>query len=86
MARGDQYHCDWCNFSWRTKSDLLPIRCPSCEHNHIINEADSFRKILGKKNILDVDKKNTNKGQEVVEKVIEEKSSVVDKLFRFFRK
>ena len=81
MVSGDQYRCDWCTFSWRTKSDSNPIRCPSCGHGNIINEAESFRKILGKENILDVDKK-VKKKPEVVEEEIEEEKGFFSKIFK----
>lgn len=81
MAEGDQYRCDWCTFSWRTKSDAKPIRCPSCGHGNIINEAESFRKILGKENILDIDKK-VKKQPRVLEEEVEEEKSFFSKIFK----
>jgi hypothetical protein len=72
MAKGDQYGCEWCTFSWKTKSDTIPIRCPSCEDGNIINEVESFRKILGEENILQVDKK-IKKKPKFIEEEVEEK-------------
>ncbi len=82
MAKGDQYCCDWCTYSWRTKSDILPTRCPSCEHENIINETESFRDILGKENILQISKKKIKNESEPVE----EKKKFVNKFFKFFKK
>ncbi len=57
MAEGDPFRCDWCNYSWRAKSDALQLRCPSCGHNNVINELDSFKDVLGKENVLLLDNK-----------------------------
>jgi len=83
MAKGDQYRCDWCTFSWRTKSEVNPIRCPSCEDTNIINEVESFKKILGEENILRVDKK-LKKAPVISEKKLEGKSEDEIKEKNFF--
>ena len=76
MAIGDQYRCDWCGYTWRTKSDTIPWRCPSCSNGNIVNEVEKFKEILGKENILLFNKKKKKE-----EKIEEEK---VEK--RFFKK
>ena len=83
MAKGDQYRCDWCTYSWKVKSDIAPLRCPSCEHGNIINEVESFRKILGEENILQVGKitKKESKTKEHIEEEVKEEKSFFSKLF-----
>ena len=84
MAEGDQYRCDWCNYGWRTKSDLDPIRCPSCASENITNEFEGYKDLLGKENIIHLDKKEVEKKPEVLEEEVED--SFLDKVSKIFKK
>jgi len=72
MVIGDQYRCDWCGYTWRTKSNAVPWRCPSCSSGNIVNEVEKFKEILGKENILLLHKKE-KKEEKIEEEEVEEK-------------
>ena len=80
MVKGDPYRCEWCTFSWKTNSDVIPLKCPSCENSNILNEAECFKKILGEENILRFHKQ-IKKKSEVVEEV-KKKESFFSRIFK----
>ena len=82
MAEGDPFRCDWCNYSWRAKSDAVQLRCPSCGHDNVINEIESFKDVLGKENVLVLD----NKKKKIREPIVEEEEKEESFFKRIFKK
>mgnify|MGYP003978148835 FL=1 len=72
MTEGDPFRCDWCNYSWRAKSDAPQLRCPSCGHDNVINEMESFKDVLGKENVLLLGSKKKKSFETIIEEQEEE--------------